>query len=95
MSEILTVEDIRRRSGWREALEERQNYEHERRKREQAQVKAREVEQKPQAVTSNWGAWVGVIDQRIEQHFFSGDLGVGGALRRDWWGAGEESSAAA
>jgi hypothetical protein len=52
MGEILTVEDIRRSSGWREALEERQNYEHERRKRELAEArKAREVEQKPQAAT--------------------------------------------
>jgi hypothetical protein len=69
MGEILTVEDIRRSSGWREALEERQNYEDERRKRELAKEyeqqqarKAREAE----TVSANWYA---AVDTRIRTHF--------------------------
>ena len=74
--EIRTVADIRRNSGWRQALEEHQNYERERREREQAQAKAREVEQKPQAATDNSAeAWWTAIDERIRWWFdfyFSG-----------------------
>src|SRR5262249_40675337 len=57
----------------------REAEERERREREQAQAKAREAKQ--QVATNNLDGWVAVIDQRIEQHFFSGDLGVGGALK--------------
>src|SRR5215831_15109690 len=82
MSEILTVEDIRR-SSWREDLEERQNYEHKRRKRELAKEheqqqarKAREAAEKQQAASSDWYA---AVDTRIRAHF------------RDWaWAAIDE-----
>src|SRR5262249_16571042 len=89
MSEIRTVEDIRRSSGWREALEERQNYEHERRKREldaDRERKAREVQARQRAVTADWYDKVGsrvrdhfrdwawaAIDDRIREHFKSHD----------------------
>src|SRR5215831_8534449 len=79
MGEILTVEDIRR-SSWREDLEERQNYEHKRRKRELAkeheQQQAREAAEKQQAASSDWYA---AVDTRIRAHF------------RDWaWAAIDE-----
>jgi hypothetical protein len=93
MREFLTVEDIRRHSGWREELEEIQAARQKRelveaeKQRQQAR-KAREGEVKQQAreeeakqqVPVNWDAIDQRIVQHLEQHFFSGDLGVGGAV---------------
>jgi len=92
MGEIFTVQDLPRYNGWREALEERQNYERERREREltvereRQEREARKAEEKQQrAVANNSDAWYAAVDQRVvqllEQHFFSGNLGVGGAVK--------------
>src|SRR5262245_6062716 len=87
MAEIFTVADIRRNSGWREALEEKQAYEKQRRKiEEERERKARAVAEKQQpAVTNDWDAWYAAVDARVvqllEQHFFNGEgKGVGGAV---------------
>jgi len=68
MREFLTVEDIRRHSGWREEEEERQA---ERRKRElvetekQQQARKSREEAKQQAASNNWYA---AVDGRFNEH---------------------------
>src|SRR5215468_10695830 len=70
MGEIFTVDDIRRTS-WREDLEERQNYEDERRKRElakeQEQQQARQAREAEAASTD----WYAAVDGRIHEHLKS------------------------
>jgi hypothetical protein len=68
MSEIRTVEDIRRRSGWRETLEERQNYESEKRKRELAEEHERQQARKAREVEAASTSWYGAVDDRIHEH---------------------------
>ena len=85
MGEIFTVEDIRRNSGWREALEEKQAYESRRREiEEERERKARVPAEKQQsAATNNWDAWYAAIDARIKcwfDHYFDG-LGKGNDYR--------------
>ena len=68
---IFTVEDIRRSSGWREALEERQNYDRERRKREfTAEREQREACKTREAETAS-ANWYAVVDGRIHEHLKS------------------------
>jgi hypothetical protein len=88
MSEILTVEDIRRSSGWREVLEENQAYERERHKREIAEQrerqearKAREAE-KQQAVSSDWYA---AVDTRVRAHFKDWAWAAIDERIQQWW----------
>jgi hypothetical protein len=82
MSEI--VEHDRVTLG-RDDYEERKTRAFERRKREideeHARVARVAAEKQQHVVANNWDAWCAAIDQRIEQHFFSGQLGVGGALK--------------
>jgi hypothetical protein len=88
MGEIFTVADIRRNSGWREALEERQNYERQRREREQAQArKGREGEVKQQAALNDW--WV-PIDERIRAHFKDWAWAAIDERIQQWWDAKSE-----
>jgi hypothetical protein len=95
MGEIFTVDDIRRTS-WREDLEERQNYEDERRKRELAKEqkqqqarKAREAAEKQQAAANNSEAWEHFVDSRVhqwivaERDFMFDDVAKGLAGLRD------------
>jgi hypothetical protein len=71
MGEILTTKDIRWNRGWREALEEQQNYEHKRREREaetekkQQQARKDREEAKQQAASNDWFA---AVDGRIHEH---------------------------
>ena len=71
MGEIFTVADIRRDSGWREALEEKQAYESRRREiEEERERKARAVAEKQQpAVTNDWDAWYAAVDERVRGWF--------------------------
>jgi hypothetical protein len=85
MGEILTVEDIRRSSGWREVLEEKQTYESRRREiEEKRERKARVAAEKQQpAATNNSEASWAAIDERIKfwfDHYFDG-LGKGSDYR--------------
>src|SRR5262249_19244606 len=49
---------------------------------EKREHEARVAAEKQQpAATNNLDAWYAMIDARLEQHFFSGDLGVGGAFK--------------
>jgi hypothetical protein len=73
---------------WREIQErefERRKERDQRERERERERKAREVrkaeEKQQRAVANNWDAWYAAIDARIEQHFLSGDLGVGGALK--------------
>src|SRR5215831_16335294 len=70
MSEILTVDDIRR-SNWREVLEEKQAYESRRREIEkERERKARVPAEKPQSAASHdLDEWVAVIDERVRGWF--------------------------
>src|SRR5262249_11431073 len=71
MGEIFPVEEIRRNSGWREALEEKQAYEKRRREiEEERERKARAAAEKQQpAATNNWDAWYAAIDERVRGWF--------------------------
>ena len=69
MGEILTVENIRRDSGWREALEERQNYEDERRKRELAKEQEQQQARKAREAETASSDWYAAVDTRIRRHF--------------------------
>src|SRR5262245_41587264 len=87
MGEIFTVADIRR-NGWREDYEEQKAREFEKRGREldaererKARATRKAEEKQQRAVASNSEAWDAWFDQRLEQHFFSNDRGVGGALK--------------
>src|SRR5215471_4343899 len=68
MGEILTVEDIRR-SSWREDLEERQNYEDARRKRELAKEHEQQQARKAREAETASADWYAAIDTRIRTHF--------------------------
>src|SRR5215469_18617908 len=69
MGEIFTVEDIRRNSGWREALEEKQNYEDERRKRELAKDQEQQQARKAREAETASANWYAAVDTRIRTHF--------------------------
>jgi hypothetical protein len=82
MSEVIANGD----RSWREEYEEEITRGYERRKCESDAERARVArvaaeKQQPQAATNNLTAWYAAIDQRIEQHFSSGSLGLGGALK--------------
>ena len=90
MSEIFTVDDIGRNSGWREIEEEKQAYESRRRENEAERERKRKAvvaEKQQPAAPDNWDAWYAAVDARVvqllEQHFFNGEgKGVGGAVIR-------------
>jgi len=67
MGEILTVDDIRR-SSWREDLEERQNYEDERRKRELAKEREQQQARKAREAEAASNNWYAAMDGRIHEH---------------------------
>src|SRR5215471_16684272 len=86
MSEILTVDDIRR-SSWREALEERQNYEHERRKRElTAEREQREAHKTREAEVASTN-WYTAVDTRIRAHFKDWAWAAIDERIQQWWKA--------
>ena len=54
--------------------------ERDQRERERQAREARKAEAKQQAPV-NWDSWYAAFDARLEQHFFSGDSGVGGVFK--------------
>ena len=72
MSEIFTVDDIRRNSGWREIEEEKQAYESRRREIEAERERKRKAvvaEKQQREVVNNSDAWYDAVDTRVRAHF--------------------------
>src|SRR5215471_10843390 len=84
MGEILTVEDIRR-SSWREDLEERQNYEDARRKRELAKEHEQQQARKAREAETASADWYAAIDTRIRTHFKDWAWAAIDERIQQWW----------
>src|SRR5262249_28028474 len=87
MSEIRTVADIRRSSGWREALEERQNYEDERRKRELTAEREQRGARKAREAETASSDWYAAVDTRIRTHFKDWGWAAIDERIQQWWKA--------